>query len=116
MKKSKKQKFTDYNDFFNKKNTKEKFNNNSFIDNKQPENTFLQYETSLQALQRLFPTIHEDLIENIFEESSRTYMTTKSILEEMMREEIVEKKENPIDPERNIFEFKQSKNLNYYSH
>jgi hypothetical protein len=113
MKKSKKQKFTDYNDFYSKKNTKEKLYNNSLLENKQPENAFQQYETSLQALQRLFPTIPEDLIENIFEESSRTYMTTKSILEEMMREEMIEKTENHNDPERNIFEIKQSKNLNY---
>ena len=113
MKKSKKQKFTDYNDYHNKKNTKEKTYNNCLTDNKQQENSFQQYETSLQALQRLFPTIPEDLIENIFEESSRTYMTTKSILEEIMREETVENKEDQNDPERNIFEIKQSKNLYY---
>jgi len=110
MKKSKKQKFTDYNDFHKNTKAKGKTFNNPLIENKQFEDTFQQYETSLQALQRLFPTISEDLIENIFEETSRTYMTTKLILEEMTREEIVEKKEDKYDGEKNISEMKQSKN------
>ena len=83
MKKNKKQKFTDFQDYSKKNKNNQINSNNQLKEKEQIESNFQPYETPIQTLQRLFPTISLELIENIYEESSRTYITTKMILEEM---------------------------------
>jgi len=87
MKKNKKQKFTDFHEYSHNNKSNKITSNNQSKEKEQIESNFQQYETPIQTLQRLFPTISLELIENIYEESSRTYITTKMILEEMTKEE-----------------------------
>jgi hypothetical protein len=88
---NKKGKFINLNDY-DLKGGKTVTDNNLFQFTEKTVKSYEEYETPLQTLKRLFPNFSDDIVESVYEENNRTYITTKKFLEDMNK---VEESEEP---------------------